>query len=48
MQHNRFLVSKETVVVSLRKSEKKIDFIKGVDKGSITIVKDFEIRRLER
>ena len=48
MQHNRFLVSKETVVVSLWKSEKKIGFMKGVDKSSITIVKDFEIRRFER
>ena len=48
VQHNRFLVSKETVVVSLWKSEKKNGFIKGVNKGSITIVKDFEIRRFER
>ena len=40
---NKFLVSKETVVLRRwERSKKKFGFIKPVDKGEITTVKDLE------
>ena len=40
---NEFLVSKETVVLRWwERSKQKFGFIKRVDKGEITTVKDFE------
>jgi len=40
---NEFLVSKETVVLHRwERSKQKFDFIKRVDKGEITTVKDLE------
>ena len=46
---NKFLVSKETVVLRRWEiSKQKFCFIKRVDKGWITTVKDLESRRLER
>ena len=45
----KFLVSKETVVLRLwDRSKQKFGFIKRVDKGEITTVKDLEIWRFER
>ena len=46
---NKFLVSKETVVLRRwERSKQKFGFIKRVDKGEITTVKDFESWRFER
>ena len=46
---NKFLVSKETVVLRRWEgSKQKFGFIKGVDKGEITTVKDLESWRFER
>ena len=46
---NEFLVSKETVVLRRwERSKQKFDFIKRVDKGWITTVKDLESWRFER
>ena len=43
---NKFLVSKETVVLRRWESEiGKVGFIKRVDKGRITTVNDLESRR---
>ena len=39
---NKILVSKETVVLHRWEIETEIDFIKRVDKGRITTVKDLE------
>ena len=39
---NKILVSKETVVLRWWEIETEIDFIKRVDKGRITTVKDLE------
>ena len=40
---DKILVSKETVVLYWWESEtRKVDFIKRVDKGQVTTVKDFE------
>ena len=48
-QVNKFLVYKESVVLRQRESENwKFGFIKWVDKGWITTMKDLESRRLER
>ena len=47
-QKNKFLVSKETVVLCRWEIETEIDFIKRVDKGRITTVKDLESWRFER
>ena len=41
--HNKFLVSKKTVVLRRwERSKQKFGFIKRVDKGEITTVKDLE------
>ena len=46
---NEFLVSKETVVLRRwERSKQKFGFIKRVDKGWITTVKDLESWRFER
>ena len=46
---NGFLVSKETVVLRRwERSKRKFGFIKRVDKGWITTVKDLESWRFER
>ena len=46
---NKFLVSNETVVLCRwERSKQKFGFIKGVNKGWITIVKDLESWRFER
>ena len=46
---NKFLVSKETVVLRRwERSKQKFGFIKWVDKGEITTVKDLESWRFER
>ena len=46
---NEFLVSKETVVLCRwERSKQKFGFIKRVDKGWITTVKDLESWRFER
>ena len=46
---NEFLVSKETVVLRRwERSKQKFGFIKRVDKGWITTVKDLERWRFER
>ena len=46
---NEFLVSKETVVLRRwQRSKQKFGFIKRVDKGWITTVKDLESWRFER
>ena len=46
---NEFLVSKETVVLRRwERSRQKFGFIKQVDKGWITTVKDLESWRFER
>ena len=46
---NTFLVSKETVVLrKWERSKQKFGFIKRVDKGEITTVKDLESWRFER
>ena len=43
MMHNKFLVSKETVVLRRwERSKQKFGFIKRVDKGEKTTVKDLE------
>ena len=43
MKTNKFLVSKETVVLRRwERSKQKFGFIKRVDKGEITTVKDLE------
>ena len=47
--HCEFLVSKETVVLRRwERSKQKFGFIKRVDKGWITTVKDLESWRFER
>ena len=47
--HYEFLVSKETVVLRRwERSKQKFGFIKRVDKGWITTVKDLESWRFER
>ena len=46
---NEFIVSKETVVLRRwGRSKQKFGFIKRVDKGWITTVKDLESSRFER
>ena len=45
---NKFLVPKETMELRLWESEKKIGFIKRVDKGRITAMKDLESCHFER
>ena len=47
--NSEFLVSKETVVLRRwERSKQKFGFIKQVDKGWITTVKDLESWRFER